>query len=82
MSLYWKRMTCKGAIAGVCTGAVGTIVFKDLKTHVGGIFSSYELLPAFILSVVVTFIVSLLDKEPATEIQKEFDQTVAYAYEK
>lgn len=55
-------MTCKGAIAGVSTGAVGTIVFKDLKTHVGGIFSIYELLPAFILSVVVTFIVSLLDR--------------------
>ena len=82
MSLYWKRMTRKGAVAGVCTGAIGTIVFKYLKTHVGGIFSIYELLPAFILSVLVIVVVSLLDKEPEMEIQKEFDEAVAYAYKK
>ena len=82
MSLYWKRMTRRGAVAGVCTGAVGTIVFKYLKTHVGGIFSIYELLPAFILSVVVIIIVSLLDKAPEREIQQEFDEAVAYAYKK
>ena len=82
MSLYWKRMTRKGAVAGVCTGAVGTIVFKYLKTHVGGIFSIYELLPAFILSIAVIVIVSLLDKEPETEIQQKFEEAVAYAYQK
>lgn len=79
LSLYWKRMTRKGAIAGVITGAVGTILFNYLKTHVGGIFSVYELLPAFICAIMAIVAVSLLDKEPNQEIQEEFEQALAYA---
>lgn len=82
LSLYWKRMTRKGAIAGVCTGAIGTIFFHYLKTHVGGIFSVYELLPAFIIAITAIVAVSLLDKAPADEIQKEFEQAIAYAKER
>lgn len=81
MSLYWKRMTRNGAIAGVVVGAVSTILFNYLKTHVGGIFSVYELLPAFILAILAIVIFSLLDKEPSQDMQDEFDQAVAHAKE-
>lgn len=81
MSLYWKRMTKNGAIAGVCVGAVSTILFNYLKTHVGGIFSVYELLPAFICAVLAIVIFSLLDKEPSKEMQEEFDIAVAHSKE-
>lgn len=81
MSLYWKRMTRNGAIAGVIVGAVSTILFNYLKTHVGGIFSVYELLPAFILAIAAIVIFSLLDKEPLQDMQDEFDQAVAHAKE-
>lgn len=81
MSLYWKRMTRNGAVAGVCVGAVGTILFNLLKTHVGGIFAVYELLPAFICAVIAIVIFSLLDKEPSREMQEEFDLAVAHSKE-
>ena len=82
MSLYWKRMTRNGAIAGVCVGAVSTILFNYLKTHVGGIFSVYELLPAFILAVIAIVVFSLLDKAPSQDMLNEFDQAVAQSKEK
>lgn len=81
MSLYWKRMTRNGAVAGVCVGAVGTILFNWLKTHVGGIFAVYELLPAFICAIIAIVIFSLLDKEPSREMQEEFDLAVAHSKE-
>ncbi len=82
MSIYWKRMTRKGAIWGICSGGLGSILFYLLKTSVGGIFAVYELLPAFIVSVIAIVIASLLDKEPTDDIVDEFDRTVEYANEK
>ena len=81
MSLYWKRMTLKGAIAGVVTGAVGSIVFYWLKVNVGGIFSVYELLPAFILAIAAIVVFSLLDKEPSKDMLDEFDAAVKHSKE-
>ncbi len=81
MSLYWKRMTRNGAIAGVVVGAVSTILFNWLKTNVGGIFSVYELLPAFILAIAAIVIFSLLDKEPTKDMQNEFDAAVKHSRE-
>ncbi len=82
MSLYWKRMTRNGAIAGVIVGASSTIIFNWLKTNVGGIFSVYELLPAFILAIVAIVVFSLLDKEPSKEMNDEFDTAVKMSKEK
>jgi sodium/proline symporter len=81
MSLYWKRMTRNGAIAGVVVGASSTIIFNWLKTNVGGIFSVYELLPAFILAVIAIVVFSLLDKEPTKDMQDEFDAAVKMSKE-
>lgn len=82
LSLYWKRMTRNGAVAGIGVGAVSTIIFNYLKTHVGGIFSVYELLPAFTLAIIAIVAVSLLDKKPSIEIEAEFDKAVEFAREK
>lgn len=81
MSLYWKRMTRNGAIAGVVVGSVSTIIFNWLKINVGGIFSVYELLPAFILAILAIVIFSLLDKTPTKEMQDEFDEAVKMSKE-
>lgn len=73
-SLFWKRTTKKGAIAGLVTGGITAIIWRNLGTIYGGIFGLYEIVPGFILSAIVIYIVSKLDKEPSKEIQAEFDK--------
>jgi sodium/proline symporter len=72
-SLFWKRTTLPGAVAGMFTGGVMVVVWKNWIGKLGGYFGVYELLPAFVLSAVVIFTVSLLTREPSDEIEKEFD---------
>ena len=79
MSLFWKRTTWKGAIAGMVSGAVMVFVWNLLIKPLGGIFGIYELLPAFVVSLLVIVVVSLLDQKPDTEIEKEFDAAKALA---
>jgi sodium/proline symporter len=77
-SLFWKRTTLPAAVAGMLSGGVMVIVWKNvIAAKLGGtfkIFGIYELLPAFIISCVVIAMVSLLTKEPSAEIEKEFEQ--------
>lgn len=70
LSLFWKRMTRNGAVAGMIVGALTVIIWKQLE---GGIFDMYEILPGFILCTLAIVVVSLLDKEPSRQIQSEFE---------
>ena len=72
-SLFWKRTTRAGAIAGMISGGVMVFVWNLLISELGGVFAIYELLPAFIFSSIVIVIVSLLTKKPSEEIEKEFE---------
>lgn len=76
-SLFWKRTTRTGAIAGMITGGVSVFVWKlvlnNLLSSKVPLFAIYELLPAFLLSAAVIVIVSLLTKAPGKEIEKEFE---------
>ncbi len=77
-SLYWKRVTRSGAIAGMVTGGVMVFVWFYLVKPLGGVFGIYELLPAFLLSCVAIVIVSLLSQEPAEAVQAEFEKAKSY----
>jgi sodium/proline symporter len=72
-SLFWKRTTLPGAVAGMLTGGILVVVWKEGISKIGGVFAVYELLPAFILSALVIFTVSLATAKPSTEIEKEFE---------
>lgn len=72
-SLYWKRTTRAGAIAGMVTGGSMVFIWNLLIKPMGGIFAVYELLPAFILSCIAIVVVSLLTEQPSKEIEKEFE---------
>ena len=74
LSLFWKRLTYKGACAGVIVGAVVDVVWLFALTGKTGI---YEIIPAFICSTIVTVIVSLIDKKPSAEVEALFDNAVA-----
>ena len=77
-SLFWKRTTREGAIAGMLSGGIMVFVWKLLLKPMGGVFGIYELLPAFLVSCIVIVIVSLLTKEPSKEIMKEFEMAKNY----
>jgi sodium/proline symporter len=56
-SLYWKRSHKQGIIAGMITGTLVTILWKlYLKTPTG----IYELIPAFVCSLIAIIIFSIL----------------------
>lgn len=72
-SLFWKRTTQAGAVAGMVTGGVVVFLWKLVLKPLGGVFGIYELFPAFVLSCLVILVVSLLTPVPSAQIQQEFD---------
>ncbi len=77
-SLFWKRTTKEGAIAGMLSGGIMVFVWEFLITPFGGVFGIYELLPAFLVSCIFIIIVSLLTKKPSAEIEAEFEAAKVY----
>lgn len=76
-SLYWRRTNMPGAIAGMIAGTATVLIWHNFIAPLGGIFSIYELLPAFIVSSLAIFIVSKLTAEPSAEVYEEFDTYMA-----
>jgi len=72
-SLFWKRTTRPGAVAGMLTGGVMVVVWKNLVAPLGGVFGIYELLPAFLLSLLVIHVGSRLTPGPPEEVMAEFE---------
>ena len=77
-SLFWKRTTRAGAIAGMVSGGVTVFIWKlVLKQFLSAsipLFGIYELLPAFIVSSIAIVVASLLTKEPEQDIIDEFER--------
>ncbi len=73
LSLYWRRSNRSGAIAGMAAGGIMVFVWKYLVAPIGGVFGIYELLPAFIIGLVVNIVVSLATEEPEKEVVKLYD---------
>ena len=73
LALFWKNSNKWGALAGMFTGGTMVFVWKFLIKPFGGICGIYELLPAFIIALIVNVIVSLATKGAEEEVQKEFE---------
>ena len=76
-SLFWKRTTRAGAVAGMVGGAAMVFFWKLVIRPLGGAWNIYELLPAFIFSAILIVVVSLLTKKPSKEIEDDFEAVVA-----
>ena len=72
-ALFWKRCNWQGALAGMLCGGLMVFVWKYIISPLGGVFGIYELLPAFLMSLVVCVVVSLVTPAPSAEIEAEFD---------
>ncbi|WP_033154534.1 sodium/proline symporter [Pseudobutyrivibrio ruminis] len=73
LALFWKRANRYGAIAGMIGGGVMIFIWKFLIKPLGGVFGIYELLPGFIVALVLCVAVSLLTPAPEQEIVDEFN---------
>lgn len=76
-SLFWKKTTKNAAIAGLLTGGISSMIWRNLGASLGGIFTLYEIVPGFLLSAIVIYVVSKMGAEPSQEIQDEFDKVEA-----
>ncbi len=74
LSLYWKRLTFKGSIAGIVCGFVTDALWYAFLSNVTGI---YEIIPGFIVGILAAIIVSRIDKEPSKEVYEMFDSAVS-----
>ena len=76
-ALFWKRANWQGVLAGMLSGGVTIFVWKFLLKPMGGIWGIYELLPAFLVSLVVIVAVSLMTKAPEKSLTDTFDAVKA-----
>ncbi|WP_134703447.1 sodium/proline symporter PutP [Ammoniphilus sp. YIM 78166] len=70
LSLYWKRMTRWGALAGMLAGAATVIIW----TQFPALKDIYEMIPGFAASLIAIVIVSLLTPQPKGSIQEQFEK--------
>ena len=74
LSLFWRRFTYKGAIAGVIGGALVDVLWYNLLSASTGI---YELFPGFLAGFICAVIVTLIDKEPDENVTALFDKAMS-----
>ena len=69
LSLFWKRFTYKGAIAGIVSGSVVDILWLTFLSSTG----IYEIIPGFIVCAIAAVAVSLIDNKPSDEVMTIFE---------
>ncbi len=88
LCLFWKKITAKGALAGIFTGFASVFLWNTFLGSgiIGGksflidtpVTGLYELAPAFVLALIVAVVVSLLTYKPDNgEIDAIFDEVNA-----
>jgi len=80
LALYWKNMTAKGAIAGLIGGGVVVVLWHNLKNIISPevlsanpILTLYEIVPGFVVCLVLAVVVSMLDKNKNLQMLEDFD---------
>lgn len=71
LSLFWRKLTSTGAIAGMISGAVVVGIWGQTEALAS---TMYEIVPGFIACAVVAIVVSLLAARPDEDIEREFSE--------
>lgn len=80
-SLYWKKMTRNGALAGMITGAATVLLWIYLPFTINGQSLSslmYEIVPGFILCTLVIYIVSNMSPQKDSDILAQHDEMLTH----
>ena len=78
LSLYWKKFTYKGAVAGMIAGALTVILWIIFLSKPTGL---YELFPGFIVGMIACVIGSLLDSKGVAPAQEMYEEALAFEEE-
>ena len=73
LSLFWRRLTFGGAVAGIIVGAGVDILWLAFLAS----FGLYELLPGFLCGLIACVVVSLLGKAPGKDVTDLFDRVAS-----
>ncbi len=73
LSLYWRKLSAWGALAGMIAGAVTVFLWKQLDTPV------YEIIPGFLLCAAVSAVVSHFTWKAHEETDVEFSEAARRA---
>ena len=73
LSLFWRRFSFKGAIAGIAAGALVDILWLIFLSGLG----IYEIIPGFCAGLIAAVVVTLADKEPEPEVLELFDSAAS-----
>lgn len=77
LSLFWRRMTRQGALAGILTGAITVLIWIYGPFTLGGEPLSsviFEIVPGFILALIAIIVVSLSTPEPSDALLEDFNR--------
>ena len=75
LSLFWKKLTYKGAVAGMITGGLTVILWILFLSGPTGV---YELIPSFILGLVACIVTSIIDKKNVAPCEEMFNEAMAF----
>ncbi|QLK86409.1 sodium/proline symporter PutP [Staphylococcus sp. 17KM0847] len=77
ISLYWKGLSRTGAIAGMIAGALTVILWIIFAHPLGetyAFFNLYEIVPGFLVSLIVTIVVSKITKKPGDFVERDLNE--------
>src|SRR5690606_5202066 len=78
LCLFWRKLTNWGALAGMVSGAVTVFAWSSYGPDIYGV-SLYEIVPGFIVNMVVAVLVSTATQPTDAAVEREFDAAVDLA---
>jgi sodium/proline symporter len=77
LSLFWKRLTLSGAVAGIIAGAAVDLLWMAIPALSGT--GLYELVPGFVGGAAAAILTTLFGKPPGHDVEALFDKSVAFS---
>jgi sodium/proline symporter len=70
LSLFWKRFSYQGAVAGIVLGAATDVLWLVFLTKPTGL---YELIPGFAIGMIAAVVFTLVSKKPSQAVEALYE---------